>query len=317
MDKSSKIFVAGHNGTVGSAVVRNLLAKGYEKITVVSSDELDLRNQQSVNDFFEKFQPDYVIDAAARVGGILANDHYPYTFIMDNLQIQNNLINASFKNEVKKFIFLGTSCVYPKMCSQPIKEEYLLSAALEPTNEWYAIAKIAGIKACEAIKKQHGRNFISLMPTNTYGPHDNFDLETAHVLPSLLRKFYEAVVNNHAAVTLWGEGSAMREFIYVDDLADAIVFVLENEFNENIYNIGTGVDLSIKELALLIQKISGHQGEIHWDSSKPNGTPRKVLDVSKLNRMGWYAKTNLEDGLLSTYQWLQDNYHQLREMKCK
>ena len=317
MDKSSKIFVAGHNGTVGSAVVRNLLAKGYEKIIVVSSDELDLRNQQSVNDFFEKFQPDYVIDAAARVGGILANDHYPYTFIMDNLQIQNNLINASFKNEVKKFIFLGTSCVYPKMCSQPIKEEYLLSAALEPTNEWYAIAKIAGIKACEAIKKQHGRNFISLMPTNTYGPHDNFDLETAHVLPSLLRKFYEAVVNNHAPVTIWGDGSAMREFIYVDDLADAIVFVMENDFNENIYNIGTGVDLSIKELALLIQKISGHQGEIHWDSSKPNGTPRKVLDISKLNRMGWYAKTNLEDGLMSTYQWLQDNYHQLREMKCK
>ncbi len=315
MDHSSKIFLAGHSGTVGSAVLRNLSAKGYSQIITVSSEVLDLRNQHSVNEFFDRFKPDCVIDAAAKVGGILANDRYPYPFLMDNLLIQNNLINASFYNDVKKFIFLGTSCVYPKICSQPIKEEYLLSAALEPTNEWYAIAKIAGIKACEAIRKQYGRNFISLMPTNTYGPHDNFDLETAHVLPSLLRKFYEAVKNNHASVTLWGDGSAMREFIYVDDLADAIVFVLENDFNENICNIGTGVDLTIKELASLIQKISGHRGEIHWDTTKPNGTPRKVLDVSKLNGRGWYAKTNLEDGLLSTYQWLEDNYHQLREIK--
>jgi GDP-L-fucose synthase len=201
------------------------------------------------------------------------------------------------------------------MCSQPIKEEYLLSAALEPTNEWYAIAKIAGIKACEAVRKQYGRDFISLMPTNTFGPFDNFDLETSHVLPSLLRKFYEAILNEHAPVTLWGDGSAMREFIYVDDLAEAIVFSLENDLNEHIYNVGTGADLSIKELALLIRKISGHQGEIIWDHTKPNGTPRKVLDVSKLNKKGWFAKTTLEEGLLKSYQWLSENYHQIREIK--
>ena len=315
MNTSSKIYLAGHTGTVGSAVMRNLIGKGYRNIIYASSSELDLRRQQSVEDFFDLHKPEYVIDAAARVGGIMANNNYPYQFLVDNLLIQTNLMNASLKYDVKKFLFLGSSCVYPKLSPQPIKESYLLSSELEPTNEWYAIAKIAGIKLCEAIRKQFGKNFISFMPTNTFGINDNFDLETAHVLPSMIRKFHEAKLNDHSPVVLWGDGSAKREFIYVDDLADAIVFSCQNNLKDSIYNIGTGLDLSIRELSLLVQQIVGHHGKILWDETKPNGTPRKVLDVSKLSNEGWNARISLKDGLQKTYEWFQLHQHQLREIK--
>lgn len=315
MNYSSKIFIAGHKGIVGSAILRHLKKKGYHNIITKSSQEMDLRNQSIVNDFFEKEKPEFVFDAAARVGGIMANNNYPYPFIMDNLLIQNNLINASLHHNVEKFIFLGSSCVYPKMCPQPIKEEYLLSSALEPTNEWYAIAKIAGIKVCESIYKQFRKNFLCLMPTNTFGRNDNFDLDTSHVLPAMIRKFHEAKMHQQAPVTLWGNGSALREFIYVEDLADGIVFAFENQLSEHLYNIGTGEDLTIKELAHIIQHIVGHDGEIIWDASKPNGTPRKVLDVSKLRNEGWIAKTNLIDGITETYNWFLENTSQLREVK--
>lgn len=315
MKTSSKIYLAGHTGTVGSAVMRNLIAKGYHNIIYATSSELDLRQQQSVEDFFALHQPEYVIDAAAIVGGILANNNFPYQFLVDNLLIQTNLMNASLRHHAEKFIFLGSSCVYPKLSPQPIKESYLLSSELEPTNEWYAIAKIAGIKLCEAIRKQFGNNFVSLMPTNTYGPNDNFDLQTAHVLPSMIRKFHEAKLNNHAPVLLWGNGTAKREFIFVDDLADGVVFACNHPLKESMYNIGTGIDLSIRELSLLIQQIVGHQGPILWDETKPNGTPRKVLDVSKIGNEGWVAKTSLEAGLQKTYEWFQLHQHQLRETK--
>ena len=312
MDKHSKIFVAGHNGMVGSAIVRKLQSKGYNNIIVRSSKELDLRNQQSVNGFIKTEKPDVVFDAAARVGGILANNNYPYQFLMDNMQIQNNLIDASLQHDVIKFIFLGSSCIYPKLAPQPLKEEYLLTSSLEPTNEWYAIAKISGVKACEAIRKQFNKDFLSLMPTNVYGPGDNFDLHTSHVLPAMIRKFHEAKQNNNAPVTLWGNGSAMREFIHVDDLADAAVFAFENNLTEHLYNTGTGVDLTIKELALTIQEIVGHTGDILWDETKPNGTPRKLLDVSKLSNAGWKAKIELKEGIRETYQWFTKNVEQIR-----
>ncbi len=312
MNTQSKIFVAGHNGMVGSAIVRNLKTKGYNNIIVRSSKELDLRNQQAVNDFIKTEKPEVVFDAAARVGGILANNNYPYQFLMENMQIQNNLIDASLQNDVKKFIFLGSSCIYPKLAPQPLKEEYLLTSSLEPTNEWYAIAKISGVKACEAIRKQFNKDFLSLMPTNVYGPGDNFDLQTSHVLPAMIRKFHEAKQNNHAPVTLWGNGSAMREFIHVDDLADAAVFAFENNLSEHLYNTGTGVDLTIKELALAIQEIVGHTGDILWDETKPNGTPRKLLDVSKLSNAGWKAKIELKEGIRETYQWFTQHVEQIR-----
>jgi GDP-L-fucose synthase len=312
MNTQSKIFVAGHNGMVGSAIVRNLKSKGYNNIIVRSSKELDLRNQQAVNDFIKTEKPEVVFDAAARVGGILANNNYPYQFLMENMQIQNNLIDASLQNDVKKFIFLGSSCIYPKLAPQPLKEEYLLTSSLEPTNEWYAIAKISGVKACEAIKKQFNKDFLSLMPTNVYGPGDNFDLQTSHVLPAMIRKFHEAKQNNHAPVTLWGNGSAMREFIHVDDLADAAVFAFENNLSEHLYNTGTGVDLTIKELSLAIQEIVGHNGDILWDETKPNGTPRKLLDVSKLSNAGWKAKIELKEGIRETYQWFTQHVEQIR-----
>ena len=315
MNKSSKIYIAGHKGMVGSAIWNALKAKGYENLIGKTSKELDLRNQAAVQDFFAAEKPDVVIDSAARVGGILANNNYPFTFLMENMQIQNNLIDTSLNQDVAKFIFLGSSCIYPKLAPQPLKEECLLTSSLEPTNEWYAIAKISGVKACEAIRKQFGKDFVSLMPTNLYGPNDNFDLQTSHVLPAMMRKFHEAKQHNNEAVTLWGSGSPMREFLHVYDLAEAVVFALENKFEDNLYNIGTGVDLTIKSLAELIQKTVGHTGEIIWDSSKPDGTPRKLMDVSKMANQGWKAKITLENGIQSTYNWFLENEHSFKEVK--
>lgn len=315
MNKDTRIYIAGHRGMVGSAIWRKLEAEGYTNLIGKTSKELDLRNQKAVQDFFEEEKPEVVIDAAARVGGILANNDYPYQFLMENLQIQNNLIDFSHKTDVEKFIFLGSSCIYPKNAPQPLKEEYLLTDSLEPTNEWYAIAKIAGVKACEAIRKQFGKDYVSLMPTNLYGVHDNFDLQTSHVLPAMIRKFHEAKENDHSAVELWGSGSPMREFLFVDDLADAVGFVLENKLPENLYNIGTGKDLTIKELAELIQEVTGHKGEIIWDSSKPDGTPRKLMDVDKLKEAGWKSSTDLETGIQKTYQWFLENNGQYKQVK--
>lgn len=304
---NSKIYIAGHKGMVGSAIWRALKNKGYTKLIGLSSRELDLKNQVAVSDFFKTHKPDVVIDAAARVGGILANNNYPYQFLMDNMLIQNNLIEASLKVDVKKFIFLGSSCIYPKLAPQPLKEECLLTDSLEPTNEWYALAKITGVKTCQAIRKQFNKDYFSLMPTNLYGSFDNFDLNTSHVLPAMIRKFHEAVQNNHAPVTLWGSGTPMREFLYVDDMADAVVFALENNVTEYLYNVGTGVDITIKELAETIQNITGHQGEIIWDATKPDGTPRKLMDVSKMKDLGWQYKVDLEEGVKLTYDWYINN----------
>ena len=288
---------------VGSAIWRNLESKGYTNLIGHTSLELDLRNQAAVEAFFEAERPDVVIDAAARVGGILANNNFPYQFLMENLQIQNNLIDAAHRFDVQKFIFLGSSCIYPRLAPQPLKEEYLLTSELEPTNEWYAIAKIAGVKACQAIRKQYHKDFVSLMPTNLYGTHDNFDLNSSHVLPAMIRKFHEAKQNNNAEVVLWGSGTPLREFLFVDDLAAAVVFTLENQLPDYLYNVGTGTDLTIKELAETIQKIVGHQGEIIWDSTKPDGTPRKLIDISKMKEAGWKAKISLEEGIKETYEW--------------
>lgn len=316
---------------VGSAIWRALEAKGFTNLIGKTSKELDLRNKEKVTDFFDQEKPEVVIDAAARVGGILANNNYPYQFLMENMQIQNNLIDSSLNIDVQKFIFLGSSCIYPKLAPQPLREEYLLTGPLEPTNEWYAIAKITGVKACEAIRKQFGKDYISLMPTNLYGPFDNFDLNTSHVLPAMIRKFHEAkqvavgswqLANGgdqqrreHLPVTLWGSGTPMREFLFVEDLADAVVFALENQFQDNLYNVGTGIDLTIKELAELIQKTVGHTGEIIWDSSKPDGTPRKLMDVSKMTDVGWKAKVGLEDGIMRTYEWFLDNQETFKQVK--
>ena len=300
---------------VGSAIYRLLQKRGYTNIIVRNRKELDLTSQKKVNDFFKNENPNIVIVAAAKVGGILANDRYPYEFLMENMQIQNNLIDASFKNKVEKFIFLGSSCIYPKFAPQPLKEEYLLTDSLEPTNEWYAIAKISGIKACESIRKEYGRDYISLMPTNLYGYEDNFDLQTSHVLPAMIRKFHEAKENNHSSVTLWGSGKSMREFLFVDDLAAAVIHTLETDLPEHLYNIGTGKDLTIKELALIIQKIIGHKGDIVWDTSKPDGTPRKLLDVSKMKAIGWQYSTELEVGVKKTYTWFLENINNFKEVK--
>ena len=307
LTKDTKIYIAGHRGMVGSAVWRALSAEGYTNLMGRSSKELDLRNQAEVHAFFAQEKPGVVIDAAAKVGGILANNTYPYAFLMDNLQIQNNLIAAALQTEVPKFIFLGSSCIYPKLAPQPLKEEYLLTGPLEPTNEWYAIAKIAGVKACEAIRKEFGKDYVSLMPTNLYGPFDNFDLQSSHVLPAMIRKFHEAKLNNHASVTLWGSGTPMREFLHVDDLAQAVLFALAHTLPEHLYNVGSGTDLTIKDLALLIQKEVGHEGEIVWDASKPDGTPRKLMDVSKMNANGWKAQISLPEGIRSTIEWFVQN----------
>lgn len=314
IDKNSKIYIAGHNGMVGSAIWRTLTAKGYTNLTGASSKELDLRKQKELNDFIRKTKPDVIIDAAAKVGGILANKNFPYQFLMENMQIQNNLIDVAHRSGVEKFIFLGSSCIYPKLAPQPLKEEYLLTAALEPTNEWYALAKITGVKACEAIRKQFGKDFVSLMPTNLYGTHDNFDLNSSHVLPAMIRKFHEAKQNNNAVVVLWGSGTPMREFLFVDDMAEAVVFALENELPDYLYNVGTGEDLTIKKLAATVQKIVGHTGEIIWDDTKPDGTPRKLMDVSKMNNIGWKHEVNLEEGIQKTYNWFLENIKNFKQI---
>jgi GDP-L-fucose synthase len=315
ISKTTKIYIAGHRGMVGSAVWRLLDKKGYKNLLGKSSAELDLRNQQAVTDFYKKEQPKIVIDAAAKVGGILANNDFPYPFLMENMQIQNNLIDGAHMSGVEKFIFLGSSCVYPKFASQPLKEEYLLTDSFEPTNEGYAIAKITGVKACQALRKQYNKDFVSLMPTNLYGYFDNFDLQSSHVVPAMLRKFHEAKINKHSDVTLWGSGTPMREFLFVEDLAEAVVFALENKLSEYLYNIGTGKDITIKELAESIQNVTGHQGKIIWDASKPDGTPRKLMDVSKMKELGWEYSTEFEVGIKKTYHWFLQNTDKIKEVK--
>ena len=312
--KSDKVYIAGHRGMVGSACWRVLEAEGYTNLIGKTSKELDLRDQKAVEEFIRTEKPFAIIDAAAKVGGILANDTYPYEFLMDNMLIQNNLIRSAHENDVSKFIFLGSSCIYPKFAPQPLKEEYLLTDSLEPTNEWYAIAKISGVKLIEALRKEYGRDYVSLMPTNLYGPNDNFDLKSSHVLPAMIRKFHEAKMNGNTPVALWGSGSPMREFLHVDDLGQAVLFILENKLEEHLYNVGTGVDLTIKELAELIQTKVRHQGEIVWDKTKPDGTPRKLMDIGKLNCRGWNSKIALEDGIVETYSWFLDNQSILREL---
>lgn len=315
MNLNSKIYIAGHNGMVGSAIWRTLTERGYSNLVGASSRELDLRKQQLVSDFVSKEKPHVIIDAAAKVGGILANNNFPYQFLMENMQIQNNLISSAFEFEIDKFIFLGSSCIYPKLAPQPLKEDYLLTGTLEATNEWYALAKISGVKACQALRNQFGKDFVSLMPTNLYGTHDNFDLNSSHVLPAMIRKFHEAKNNSNAPVVLWGSGTPMREFLFVDDMAAAVVFALENKLPDYLYNVGTGIDLTIKELATTIQKIVGHEGDIIWDNTKPDGTPRKLMDVSKLHALGWKHQVNLEQGIQKTYNWFLENVNVFKEVR--
>jgi GDP-L-fucose synthase len=303
MEINSKIYVAGHRGLVGSAIVRALETAGHTNILTRTHQELDLLDQQAVTEFFATEKPEYVFLAAAKVGGIMANKTTPADFIYQNLQIQNHIIESSHQNKVTKLLFLGSSCIYPKFAEQPIKEEYLLTGALEPTNDAYAIAKIAGIMMCQSYRRQYDSNFISVMPTNLYGKNDNFDLETSHVLPALIRRFHEAKENNNTVVTAWGTGSPMREFLYVDDLADACLHLMKTYDNPEIVNIGTGVDVTIKELAETIAEIVGYKGKIEWDTSKPDGTPRKLLDVSKLHSLGFKHKVDLEEGVKKTYEW--------------
>lgn len=312
MNQSDKIYVAGHRGLVGSAIVRRLQADGYNNLLLRTSKELDLREQSAVRQFFEAEKPDYVILAAARVGGILANDTYPAEFIYDNLMMEVNIVDAAYRHDVKKLLALGSTCIYPRMAPQPLKEEYLLTGPLEPTNEWYAVAKIAGIKLCQAYRRQYGSSFIAAMPTNLYGPGDNFDLENSHVLPALIRKFHTAREKGDASVTLWGSGKPLREFLHVDDLADACLFLLENYDEEEIVNIGVGEDLSIAELANIVRDVVGFEGEIVYDASKPDGTPRKLVDISKIAGLGWRARTGLREGVAQTYQWFLDNKAELR-----
>lgn len=311
MNTSSKIYVAGHHGLVGSAITRCLEKYNYSNLVFRNSKDLDLRNQQAVNDFFAKEKPEYVFLAAAKVGGILANSQAPAQFIYDNLMISANVIQAAYQNNVKKLLFLGSSCIYPKMAAQPIKEEYLLTGALEPTNEAYALAKISGLEMCKFYRRQYGCDFISAMPTNLYGINDNFDLNSSHVLPALIRKFHEAKINHKPEVVLWGTGKVLREFLFVDDLADALVFLMNNYSDEIHVNIGTGEDLSINDLALTVKKIVGFEGNIVYDSTKPDGTPRKLLDVSRLHDCGWKHSTSLNDGIKAVYDWFLNNYSQI------
>ena len=302
MEKESKIYLAGHRGMVGSAIKRRLETEGYSNFVLRTSKELDLRNQREVTDFFSEEKPDYVFLAAARVGGIVANNSYRGEFLYENLMIQNNVIHESYRNGVKKLMFLGSSCIYPKLAPQPLKEEYLLTGPLEYTNEPYAIAKIAGIKLCDAYRAQYGCNFISVMPTNLYGPNDNYDLNNSHVLPALLRKFHEAKQGDLAQVEVWGSGNPKREFLHADDMADACVFLMKNYSEDGLINIGVGEDLSIKELAEMIKDIVGYKGKIIFDSSKPDGTPRKLMDVSKLSSLGWKASISLKEGIAQVYK---------------
>jgi len=308
MEKDAKIYVAGHRGLVGSAIMRKLKNEGYDNLVYRTSSELDLRRQEKVEEFFRVEKPEYVILAAAKVGGIQANDNYSAEFLYDNLMIESNVIDAAYQHDVKKLLFLGSSCIYPKFADQPMKEDYLLSGKLESTNEAYAVAKITGIKLCEHYNKQYDTNFISAMPTNLYGPNDNFDLETSHVLPALIRKFHEAKVNDEDGVIIWGTGKPRREFLHVEDLADALLFLMNNYDGDQFVNIGVGKDISILELAELIKKVVGFEGEIVNDLSKPDGTPRKLLDVSRLNNLGWEAQISLEEGIKDTYQWFKENY---------
>ena len=300
--------MAGHNGMVGSAIVRKLEKEGFQNIIKRSSKELDLRNQLAVADFFEQEKPEYVFLAAAKVGGIVANNTYRADFLLENLQIQNNVIHQSYLNNIKKLMFLGSSCIYPKLAPQPLKEDYLLTGPLEETNEPYAIAKITGIKMCDAYRAQYGCNYISVMPTNLYGYNDNYHPQNSHVLPALIRKFHEAKVNGEKTVSIWGSGSPMREFLFADDLADACYYLMQNYNESNLINVGTGEDLTIKNLALLIKEIIGFEGELVFDSSKPDGTPRKLMDVSKLHKKGWKHKVNLEDGIALAYQDFLEKY---------
>lgn len=308
MNKDSKIYIAGHRGLVGSAIVRNLEAKGYTNIIYRTHKELDLTNQADVQAFFKEEQPEYVILAAAKVGGIHANNTYPADFIYDNLMIQNNVIKAAHDYKVKKLLFLGSTCIYPKMAPQPIREEYLLTGALEETNEAYAVAKIAGLEMCKFFKRQYGDNFISCMPTNLYGPNDNFDLKSSHVLPALIRKFHEAKVSGSDTVEVWGTGTPLREFIYVDDMADACVFLMENYDGEQHVNIGTGEEVSIRELAETVKEVVGFGGELVFNTDMPDGTPRKLTTVDKLHELGWKHKTSLNEGIKLAYEWFLENY---------
>jgi len=302
LEKSAKIYIAGHRGMVGSAIHRKLTAEGFNNFVFRTSSELDLRDQASVKDFFETERPEYVFLAAAKVGGIMANNIYRAEFLFDNLQIQNNVIDSAYRVNVKKLLFLGSSCIYPKLAPQPLHEDSLLTGTLEPTNEPYAIAKIAGIKMCEAYRSQYGCDFISVMPTNLYGPNDNYDLNKSHVLPAMIRKFHEAKEENKPVVELWGTGSPLREFLHADDLADACYFLMQNYSEPGFLNVGVGSDVTIKELAELIQETVGYKGNVHWNTDKPDGTPRKLMDVSKLHALGWKHKTDLTEGIRITYQ---------------
>lgn len=304
----AKVFVAGHRGLVGSAILRRLEREGYDCIVTRTSKELDLRNQAAVEEFFATQSIEYVFLAAAKVGGIVANSTYPASFIYDNLAIQTNVIHAAYRYQVKKLLFLGSSCIYPKFAAQPMTEASLLTGPLEPTNEWYAVAKIAGIRMCQAYNRQYGTNFIGLMPTNLYGPNDNFDLESSHVVPALIRKFNEARVRKSPVVTVWGSGSPRREFLHVDDLADACLYLMENYDDSEIVNVGVGKDISIRELALTIKEVVGYEGDIVFDSSRPDGTPRKLLDVGRLEALGWKARIPLREGLRVTYDWYVREY---------
>ncbi len=307
MKKDAKIYIAGHNGMVGSALVRELERQDFTNLLVKSRALLDLTSQAQVMDFFAQYQPEYVFLAAAKVGGIAANLEYPADFIRDNLLIQDHIIDAAYRHGVKKLLFLGSSCIYPKYCPQPVKEDYLLTASLEPTNEWYAVAKIAGIKMCQAYRKQHGFDAIALIPTNMYGPCDNFSLTDSHVLPAVLRKMHEAKVKGYKAVDLWGSGEPRREFLHVDDLAVACVFLMQHYSSESLVNVGVGKDISIRELAEKIKAIVGFNGTLNFDHKRPDGTPRKLLDISKINKLGWSAKIPLTEGIQHTYQWYLAN----------
>lgn len=302
---TKKVYIAGHNGMVGSAILDELRQRSYEQLVLAPMDQLDLRDQAATRAFLKRERPDAVIIAAAVVGGILANSQYPWQFLYDNLLIEANLIGASHEEDIPRLIFLGSSCIYPKMAPQPLKEEYLLEGPLEPTNEWYAIAKIAGIKLCQALNRQYGRNYVSLMPTNLYGPRDNFDLQTSHVLPAMIRKFHEAKEGGHLPVELWGSGSPHREFLHVQDLARAVRFILERSepLPYDLINVGTGTDLPIRDLAAMVQRVVGHEGPIQWDTQKPDGTPRKLMDTHRINALGWQAQWSLEEGIANTYRW--------------
>ncbi|WP_410501917.1 GDP-L-fucose synthase [Exiguobacterium acetylicum] len=314
MNKDAKIYIAGHRGLVGSAIHRKLMKDGYTNLVVRTSKELDLRDKEQVDHFFKEEKPEFVFVAAAKVGGIVANNEFPADFIRDNLMIQTNVIDASYRNQVEKLLFLGSTCIYPKLAPQPLKEEYLLTGPLEPTNDAYALAKIAGIKMCQSYNKQYGTNYISAMPTNLYGENDNFDLQSSHVMPALIRKFHEAKLLNQSSVEVWGTGTPKREFLYSDDLADACVYLMNHYNEDEIINIGVGEDVSIKELAETVQRVVGFEGELKFDTTKPDGTPRKLVDTTKINQLGWTAKVELEDGIRKAYDWFLNNTDKLEKV---